>query len=75
MAHGTVEFFNPTCPITVGADWDFQTCGPKQTATNYANELGQHGDELRHATHGKPSTAIQTPTARQNLRSPLDFCV
>jgi len=53
MAHGTVEFFNPTCPITVGADWDFQTCGPKQTADNYANELGQHGDELRHATHGK----------------------
>lgn len=52
MAHGTVEFFNPTCPITVGADWDFQTCGPKQTAENYVNELGQHGDELRHATHG-----------------------
>lgn len=56
MAHGTVEFFNPTCPITVGADWDFQTCGPKQTATNYANELGQHGDELRHATHGKKTS-------------------
>jgi len=53
MAHGTVEFFNPTCPITVGEDWDFQTCGPQQTAANYANELGQHGDELRHATHGK----------------------
>ena len=56
MAHGTVEFFNPTCPITVGTDWDFQTCGPKQTATNYANELGQHGDELRHATHGKKTS-------------------
>ena len=56
MAHGTVEFFNPTCPITVGADWDFQTCGPKQTAENYVNELGQHGDELRHATHGKKTS-------------------
>ena len=56
MAHGTVEFFNPTCPITVGTDWDFQTCGPKQTATNYANELGQHGDELCHATHGKKTS-------------------
>lgn len=56
MAHGTVEFFNPTCPITVGADWDFQTCGPKQAAATYANELGQHGDELRHATHGKKTS-------------------
>ena len=56
MAHGTVEFFNPTCPITVGADWDFQTSGPKRTAANYANELGQGGDELRYATHGKRTT-------------------
>ena len=56
MAHGTVEFFNPTCPITVGADWDFQTSGPKQTSSNYVNELGQHGDELRHATHGKKTS-------------------
>ena len=56
MAHGTVEFFNPTCPIAVGSDWDFQTCGPKQTAENYVNELGAHGDELRHATHGKRTT-------------------
>jgi len=56
MAHGTVEFFNPTCPITVGADWDFQTCGPKQAASNYANELNAHGDELRNATHGKKTT-------------------
>lgn len=53
MAHGTVEFFNPECPITVGADWDFQTCGPKETSENYANELDPQGDELRHATHGK----------------------
>ena len=56
MAHGTVEFFNPTCPITVDEDWDFQTCGPKQAAATYANELGQHGDELRHATHGKKTS-------------------
>ena len=53
MAHGTVEFFNPACPITVGSDWEFQTCGPKQTAENYVNELGAHGDEIAHATHGK----------------------
>ena len=53
MAHGTIEFFNPSCPITVGGDWDFQTCGPKQYSENYANELGSDGDELRHATHGK----------------------
>ena len=53
MAHGTVEFFNPECPITVGSDWDFQTCGAKETSENYANELGPQGDELRHATHGK----------------------
>ena len=56
MAHGTVDFFNPTCPITVGADWDFQTSGPKQTAENYVNELGEHGDELRHAKHGKKTS-------------------
>ena len=56
MAHGTVEFFNPTCPITVGSDWDFQTSGPKQTAENYVNELGAHGDELCHATHGKKTS-------------------
>lgn len=52
MAHGIVEFFAPTCPITVGSDWDFQNSGPQQTASNYANELGSDGDELRHATHG-----------------------
>ena len=56
MAHGTVEFFNPTCPITVGTDWDFQTSGQKQTAATYANELGEHGDELRNGTHGKKTT-------------------
>lgn len=53
MAHGTIDFFSPTCPITVGADWDFQTCGPKQTSINYFNELGSDGDELRRATSGK----------------------
>jgi len=56
MAHGTVEFFNPECPITVGSDWDFQTSGPKQTAENYVNELGSGGDELRNATHGKKTS-------------------
>ena len=54
--HGTVEFFNPTCPITVGSDWDFQTSGPRQTGSNYVNELGSDGDELRHATHGKKTS-------------------
>ena len=53
MAHGTIEFFNPTCPITVGSDWDFQTCGPKQASQEYANELGADGDELANAAHGK----------------------
>ena len=53
MAHGTIDFFSPTCPITVGGDWDFQTCGSKQTSENYVNELDDDGDELRHATHGK----------------------
>ncbi len=56
MAHGTIDFFNPTCPIAVGSDWDFQTSGPKQSASTYANELNAHGDELRNATHGKKAT-------------------
>ena len=56
MAHGTIDFFNPTCPITVGSDWDFQTCGPKQSTKNYVNELGADGDELAHATAGKRTT-------------------
>lgn len=56
MAHGTVEFFGPTCPITVGEDWDFQTSGPRQTSSNYLNELGSDGDELRNATHGKKTS-------------------
>ena len=54
--HGTVDFFNPTCPISVGSDWDFQNCGPKQTASNYASELNAHGDELANALHGKKTT-------------------
>ena len=56
MAHGTVAFFNPTCPISVGSDWDFQTSGPKQTASNYVNELGADGDEIANGTHGKKTS-------------------
>ena len=63
MAHGTVEFFNPTCPITVGSDWDFQTSGPKQTAENYVNELkdvdtfvGDLLDELE--ARGEPTIVV-----------------
>ena len=66
MANGTVDFFNPTCPITVGADWEFQTSGPKQTAENYVNELGAHGDELRHATQGKKTTWSWTFVNKQD---------
>ena len=56
MAHGTIDFFNPTCPIAVGSDWEFQTCGPRASSANYANELGRDGDEIRRALHGRKSS-------------------
>lgn len=56
MAHGTVGFFEPTCPITVDSNWEFQDGGAVQNSRTRANELGRTGDEILKRLHNSKGT-------------------
>ena len=56
MAHGTIEFFGPTSPITVPSGWTFQDGGAIASSKTRVAELGADGDEAASAMHDAKST-------------------
>ena len=56
MAHGTIEFFGPTSPISVPSGWTFQDGGAISSNKTRAAELGSDGDESASALHDPKST-------------------
>lgn len=62
MAHGTVDFFNPSSPFTF-TGWTFQNAGGQTTSRTYANELGATGNEIMNGTHGPRTSGSWTYVA------------
>ena len=59
MAHGTIEFFNSSSPFSF-TGWTYQLPGGTQRSKEYANELGDDGDEIANATHNPRSEGSWT---------------